>query len=94
MHAFGLISRCYDTDGSLTGSPTDWERLRYHIECLNRNAPEGTCHKFFFAARHGQGVHNVAADRYERDAWNVSRLFLNSYFGILILPTNSKKLTR
>ncbi|KAL2868553.1 phosphoglycerate mutase family protein [Aspergillus lucknowensis] len=57
---FGLIPRAYPSDAEFdpNNGKTQWERLAYYIEALNRHSPPDTQYKLLFLGRHGQGVHN------------------------------------
>ncbi|KAF8630862.1 hypothetical protein AX17_005221 [Amanita inopinata Kibby_2008] len=55
--------------GLLDESPERWQKLQAEIKTLNNSAEVGTSYKLFFLARHGQGFHNVAEEKYGTKAW-------------------------
>ncbi|KKK22363.1 hypothetical protein P175DRAFT_067575 [Aspergillus ochraceoroseus IBT 24754] len=69
---FGLISRTYDSDAEFDpdGQKTQWERLAYTIDKMNRESNPDVCFKLLFLGRHGEGVHNVAESRYGTELWD------------------------
>lgn len=68
---FGLIDRDYISDEpEKTISKTQWQRFEREVERLNAEAEEGVCYKLLYLGRHGQGVHNVAEQRYGREEWD------------------------
>lgn len=72
---FGLIDREYESDlSSECGreTKTQWQRFEREVKRLNDTAGEGVVFKVLYLGRHGQGVHNVAEQRYGREAWDVS----------------------
>lgn len=74
---FGLIDRDYISDEpEKTISKTQWQRFEREVERLNAEAEEGVCYKLLYLGRHGQGVHNVAEQRYGREEWDFL-LFVN-----------------
>lgn len=64
---FGLI-----TDASST-LDSQWERFKHKIQELNNLGGSSVQYKVLFLGRHGQGVHNVAEQKYGK-AWDVSLL--------------------
>ncbi|KAF7331337.1 F-box domain-containing protein [Mycena kentingensis (nom. inval.)] len=56
---FGLLD---ETEGR-------WENLLNKIKTLNDTAAGASQYKLIIFARHGQGQHNVAQDKYGMDAW-------------------------
>ncbi len=71
---FGLIDRTYVSDipGAQKDSETQWQRFEREVERLKAEADEGVVYKVLYLGRHGQGVHNVAEQRYGRAEWDVS----------------------
>lgn len=52
------------------GRVKSWENVFDGLDRLNETAGSNVCYKVFFLARHGQGYHNLAHDKYGNDAWN------------------------
>ncbi|CUM45591.1 uncharacterized protein AC631_02370 [Debaryomyces fabryi] len=52
------------------GRVKSWENVFENLDKLNEAADSDVCYKVFFLARHGQGYHNLAHDKYGNDAWN------------------------
>lgn len=52
------------------GKIKSWENVFGNLDRLNEQAGSNECYKMFFLARHGQGYHNLAHDKYGNDAWN------------------------
>lgn len=46
-----------------------WGDLAAHLEKLNENAKENESYKLLFCARHGEGYHNYALQKYGREDW-------------------------
>ncbi|KAJ5174668.1 uncharacterized protein N7482_000545 [Penicillium canariense] len=67
---FGLISRIYDAEPVDCQSSTQWQRFAQQIQHLNDTAGPQTKYKVLFLGRHGEGVHNVAEQRYGTKAWD------------------------
>ncbi|KAI4187546.1 MAG: hypothetical protein L6R41_002734 [Letrouitia leprolyta] len=68
---FGLINRDYIPDlPQRRASETQWQRFEREVRRLNAEAGEGVCYKVLYLGRHGQGVHNVAEQRYGREEWD------------------------
>ncbi|THV00747.1 phosphoglycerate mutase [Dendrothele bispora CBS 962.96] len=55
--------------GLIDDSQNRWDKFKQTIKELNEHAEEGTSYKVFVFGRHGQGIHNVAGDKYGRDLW-------------------------
>lgn len=47
-----------------------WKSIFENLKHLNEKSASNECYKLFFLARHGQGYHNLAHDKYGNDAWN------------------------
>lgn len=71
--SFGLKSMPYDTDAALgktIENPTDWQRFDYKLKQMNKIAVEqGTEYVVLYAARHGQGYHNIAEEKVGTYNW-------------------------
>lgn len=52
------------------GRVDSWKNVFDNLDKLNEVADSNVCYKVFFLARHGQGYHNLAHDKYGNDAWN------------------------
>ncbi|KAI4194998.1 MAG: hypothetical protein LQ346_003542 [Caloplaca aetnensis] len=76
---FGLINRTYVSDAlnAQKDVETQWQRFEREVERLNAEADERVVYKVLYLGRHGQGVHNVAEQRYGRTEWDVSRLLFD-----------------
>ncbi|KAK4446058.1 histidine phosphatase superfamily [Podospora aff. communis PSN243] len=61
LPGLGLTSRSYETDPFFDPNhqKTEWERFAHYLDHLNKTAPENVSYKLIYAARHGQGYHNV-----------------------------------
>ncbi|KAL8940908.1 MAG: hypothetical protein Q9216_002538 [Gyalolechia sp. 2 TL-2023] len=60
---------------STTTPRTQWQRFEREVQRLNASAEEGegegrVLYKVLYLGRHGQGVHNVAEQRYGREEWD------------------------
>ncbi|KAL8928594.1 MAG: hypothetical protein Q9208_001828 [Pyrenodesmia sp. 3 TL-2023] len=71
---FGLINRTYTSDNIQNNDQkeprTQWQRFETEVNRLNAEADEGIVYKVLYLGRHGQGVHNVAEQRYGRAEWD------------------------
>ncbi|KAL8909088.1 MAG: hypothetical protein Q9207_000422 [Kuettlingeria erythrocarpa] len=69
---FGLINRTYVSDvlNAQKDTETQWQRFEREVKRLNAEADEGVVYKVLYLGRHGQGVHNVAEQRYGRAEWD------------------------
>ncbi|KAL8752976.1 MAG: hypothetical protein Q9184_005565 [Pyrenodesmia sp. 2 TL-2023] len=70
---FGLVNRTYSSDThdeDQKDSTTQWQRFENEVKGLNDEADEGVVYKVLYLGRHGQGVHNVAEQRYGRAEWD------------------------
>ncbi|KAL3477722.1 histidine phosphatase superfamily [Aspergillus californicus] len=81
---FGLITRPYPSDTDAEHDDQDqkkplsqWERLSFFIQTLNRTSDPSTSYKLLFLGRHGQGVHNVAETKYGTILWDCHYSLLN-----------------
>mmetsp|Transcript_4869 Transcript_4869/g.4868 ORF Transcript_4869/g.4868 Transcript_4869/m.4868 type:complete len:311 (-) Transcript_4869:155-1087(-) len=52
------------------GRVDSWKNVFDNLDKFNEVADSNICYKVFFLARHGQGYHNMAHDKYGNDAWN------------------------
>lgn len=67
----GLINRPYDTDSSsLNQNLTQWQRFAHKLRSLNEEAPRGTRYVLVYIARHGEGWHNRAEQKYGTHLWD------------------------
>ncbi|KAK6456858.1 phosphomutase [Scheffersomyces xylosifermentans] len=46
-----------------------WDQIIDELASLNSTAPENVQYKLLFLARHGQGWHNIASQRYPKEEW-------------------------
>jgi len=78
LPGLGLISQPYESDRTFDpdGDNTDWERFAAYLDHLNRNSHPGTKYKLIYAARHGQGYHNVKESEVGTEAWEVCVVFV------------------
>ncbi|KIN95230.1 hypothetical protein M404DRAFT_330939 [Pisolithus tinctorius Marx 270] len=56
--------------GLIDGSPESWYKFIASIQQLNIEAPSHVQYKVFFLGRHGEGYHNVAEEKYRKQAWD------------------------
>ncbi|CDK27247.1 unnamed protein product [Kuraishia capsulata CBS 1993] len=49
---------------------SSWTELRQKLESLNSNAASNESYKLLFLARHGQGYHNFAVEKYGTEKWD------------------------
>ncbi|KAK0621029.1 histidine phosphatase superfamily [Immersiella caudata] len=61
LPGLGLISQTYDTDAVYDPNheKPDWERFVHYLNHLNKSTAANVSYKLIYAARHGQGYHNV-----------------------------------
>lgn len=59
-----------DSFGLVDKSPERWTNLTSFIEQLNMDSDSLTAYKLVYAARHGQGFHNVGESKYGSVAWD------------------------
>lgn len=52
------------------GIETSWKEIVEELTRLNKSGGSNVVYKVFFLARHGQGYHNLAHEKYGNDAWN------------------------
>ncbi|CAH2350535.1 probable phosphoglycerate mutase Pmu1p [[Candida] railenensis] len=52
------------------GIEVSWDEINDKLVKLNNKAEENEVYKVLFLARHGEGYHNVAHEKYGNDAWN------------------------
>lgn len=52
------------------GIEITWDEINEKLTHLNQNSAANEVYKVFFLARHGEGFHNVAHEKYGNDAWN------------------------
>ncbi|KAF5368829.1 hypothetical protein D9758_003031 [Tetrapyrgos nigripes] len=55
--------------GLLDASEDRWLKFKQEIGHLNDRAETGTSYKVFVFGRHGEGIHNIAGDKYGRELW-------------------------
>ncbi|WEW60203.1 putative phosphoglycerate mutase pmu1 [Emydomyces testavorans] len=69
---FGLINQTYDTDKTFDPhhQKSQWERFKYKVLTLNKDAKPGIKYTLLYLGRHGQGYHNVAERYYGTEAWD------------------------
>ncbi|KAF2110340.1 histidine phosphatase superfamily [Lophiotrema nucula] len=68
---FGLIDRTYPSDASYKNKhSTQWQRLAYYIDYLNKRAKRTERYSLLFFGRHGEGFHNAAETFFGTPAWN------------------------
>ncbi|KZP29808.1 phosphoglycerate mutase-like protein [Athelia psychrophila] len=63
--------------GLLDDSPDHWSTFKQKISQLNADAKDGAVYKVFYLGRHGQGLNNVAAEKYGMKRWNEHWAVLN-----------------
>ena len=59
-----------DSFGLVDKSPERWTNLTSFVETLNTASDSLTAYKLVYAARHGQGFHNVGESKYGSAAWD------------------------
>jgi len=59
LPGLGLIRQPYESDAAVSIPSTDWERFVYYLNQLNNSEGDNVKYKLVFAARHGEGYHNV-----------------------------------
>ncbi|KAH6635949.1 histidine phosphatase superfamily [Chaetomium tenue] len=71
LPALGLIDREYETDKSFDPlrEKSSWERFAHYLDHLNEVAGGKAVYKLLYAARHGQGYHNVKEREVGTAAW-------------------------
>ncbi|KAK5662706.1 hypothetical protein OQA88_8622 [Cercophora sp. LCS_1] len=67
----GLVKKVYETDASFDPNheKQDWERFEHYLKYLNATARDGISYKLIYAARHGEGYHNVKEAEVGTPAW-------------------------
>lgn len=72
MPGLGLIDRVYETDEEFDPQreKTAWERFAHYLDHLNRPGSRAM-YKLLYAARHGQGYHNVMEAEVGTALWEV-----------------------
>jgi broad specificity phosphatase PhoE len=73
LPALGLIDRAYETDDAFDPrrEKHPWERFTHYLDCLNKSSRGDTVYKLLFAARHGEGYHNVKEAEVGTAEWEV-----------------------
>ncbi|ORY73408.1 histidine phosphatase superfamily [Leucosporidium creatinivorum] len=56
--------------GLLSNSTSRWHSFRSSIDLLNSQANKHTTYKVLYVARHGEGWHNRAEEKYGTEEWN------------------------
>ncbi|KAF7313103.1 hypothetical protein MKEN_00996200 [Mycena kentingensis (nom. inval.)] len=56
--------------GLLDASEDRWPKFLASLAHLNETATDGSMYKLFFLGRHGQGYHNLAANKYGKTLWD------------------------
>lgn len=69
LPGLGLISRPYETDAAASISRTDWERFVHYLSQLNNSGDDNLKYRLLFAARHGEGSHNVMEAKVGTAEW-------------------------
>ncbi|KAI5480842.1 hypothetical protein MNV49_006651 [Pseudohyphozyma bogoriensis] len=74
-----------DSFGLLDKSPDRWHNFIRAVNDLNVNSDSLTSYKVLFVARHGQGFHNLAEEKYGTPAWDAywSRLTTDGEITVL-----------
>ncbi len=74
LPGLGLIDRAYETDEAFDPrqEKPGWERFAHHLNRLNEAGGGKTVYKLLFAARHGEGYHNVKEAEVGTAEWEVS----------------------
>lgn len=60
------------------GIRKSWNEITSELEHLNRSSDDNTQYKLLFLARHGQGWHNIASQKYPKHEWMSKWRFLGS----------------
>lgn len=60
MANFGLIDKSYQSSSDASDGSTQWQKLKAHVDDLNKKSPQVSSYKLLFLARHGEGWHNRA----------------------------------
>jgi hypothetical protein len=68
-----LIDRAYDTDEAFDPRREKhaWERFAHYLDYLNTTGDGKAVYKLIYAARHGEGYHNVKEREVGTLAWEV-----------------------
>ncbi|AEO63944.1 4924f1e1-a2fa-40e0-8206-9f70fde90898 [Thermothielavioides terrestris] len=71
LPGLGLLDRSYETDDAFDPRRERhaWERFAYYLDHLNRVGGGRTVYKLLYAARHGEGYHNVKEAEVGTAAW-------------------------
>lgn len=69
-----MIDRAYETDEAFDPGrqKQSWERFAHYLNHLNKAGNGKTKYKLLYAARHGEGYHNVQERKVGTAAWEVS----------------------
>ncbi|ODV82191.1 phosphoglycerate mutase-like protein [Suhomyces tanzawaensis NRRL Y-17324] len=60
------------------GITKPWEQLKREVDELNEKSPPNVAYKVLFLARHGQGWHNIALQKYPKEEWFAKWRFLGT----------------
>ncbi|KAK3387762.1 histidine phosphatase superfamily [Podospora didyma] len=71
LPGLGLIDRVYETDATFDPrrEKQHWERFAHYLDHLNSSSGDNVAYKLIYAARHGEGFHNVMETKVETVAW-------------------------
>ena len=74
LPGLGLIDRVYETDEAFDPrrEKHGWERFAHYLDHLNETGGGTAVYKLLYAARHGEGYHNVKEAEVGTAAWEVS----------------------
>lgn len=81
LPGLGLIDQPYESDATLPdagqkpGQYTNWERFAHYLDFLNKRDKGKFTYKLIYAARHGQGYHNVKEAEVGTKEWEVLLFF-------------------
>lgn len=67
---FGILPAAAQPQEGLPSGLSGWQHLAKRIDKLNAASPSTTTYKVIFLARHGQGIHNVAWEKYGERRWD------------------------
>lgn len=60
------------------GLKKPWEQLIEEVDHLNETSAGNECYKVVFLARHGQGFHNIASQKFSKEDWMAKWRFLGT----------------
>lgn len=72
----GLIDQAYPTDKTFDPrrEKHGWERFAHYLQHLNESERGKAAYKLVYAARHGEGYHNVKEKEVGTADWEVSKV--------------------